>query len=182
MGCHFLLQGIVSTQGSNLYHLLLLHGRQFPTIVPPGILCQSPSNSPFSTLPCTQEVKPCRQHSQFPCELTLAAPEIKVGKEEVRVFLSRSFPSSWEPDSRSACSHRPIDTGLLGARMQLGSAAVFSTLVPTTATASPAAGAWVLSVLACPLHPVLTAISGHSHKISSSEPSKGKVDLCQDGK
>ena len=154
---------------------------RLPTIVPPGTLCQSPSNSPpFGALPCTQEVKPYRQHSQFPCELTLAAPEIRVRTEEVRVFPSRSFPSSWEPDSRSACSCRPVDTGLLGVCTQLGSAAVFSPLVPTTASASPAAGAWVLSVLACSLRPVLTAISGHSHKISSSEPSKGKAGLCQD--
>ena len=133
---------------------------KFPTIVPPGIFCQSPSNSPpFGTLPCIQEVKPYRQHGQFPCELTLAAPEIRVGKEEVRVFLSRSFPSSWEPDSCSACSRRPIDTGLLGVRMQLGSAAVFSPSVPTTAMAFLCC--WSLGALCAGLSPPPCS---HCHK------------------
>ena len=181
MGCHFLCQGIFSTQGWNLYHLLLRHGRQIPYYWAPGILCQSPSKSPpFGALPCAQEVKHCRQHGRFPCELTLAAPEIRAGKEEVRVFLSRSFPSSQEPGSRRACSCHPSDPGLPGTCMQPGSARSPLPWAQQQPRRPPAARPWMRSVLAWPVHPALPARSGHSHKISSSKPSKGKVGLCQD--
>ena len=105
MGCHFLLQGIIPTQGSNLHLPCLLHCRQIlyllrrhgslrkPKLSHVSSECSSPPHSHAASPPRVSASAPQPCHSQVPhCMVPLSTPTPHY-HFQLRTFLSSFYPN-----------------------------------------------------------------------------------------